>query len=98
MIFLQISLGNLIVDILLSKPCAKSLQSCRLFAALWTTACQTPLSMGFSRHEYWSGLLCPPPVDLPDPGIQPMSLISPALEHGFFITSAKTVRQQIFVI
>ena len=37
---------------------------------LWTVAHQTPLSMGFSRQEYWSGLQCPPPGDLPDPGIE----------------------------
>ena len=42
----------------------------------WTAACQAPLSMGFSRHEYWSGLPCPPPWDLPDPGIDPVSLTS----------------------
>ena len=47
---------------------------------------QTPLSMGFSRQEYWSGLPCPPPGDLPDPGIKPMSLMSPALAGGFFTT------------
>ena len=41
----------------------------RLFAPLWTVACQAPLSMGFSRQEYWRGLPCPPPGDLPDPGI-----------------------------
>ena len=40
--------------------------------------------MGFSRQEYWSGLLCPPPGDLPDPGIEPMSPVSPALAGGFF--------------
>ena len=44
--------------------------------------------MGFSRQEYWSGLPCPPPGDLPDPGIEPVSLMSPALASGFFITSA----------
>ena len=43
------------------------------FVTLWTVARQAPLSMGFSRQEYWSGLPCPPPVDLPDPGIQPRS-------------------------
>ena len=42
----------------------------RLFATLWTVAGQAPLSMGFFRQEYWSGLLCPPPGDLPDPGIE----------------------------
>ena len=46
--------------------------------ALWTVACQAPLSMGFSRQEYWSRLPCPPPEDLPDPGIEPSSLTSPA--------------------
>ena len=49
---------------------------------------QPPLSMGFSRQEYWSGLPCPPPGDLPNPGIEPVSLMSPALAGGFFTTSA----------
>ena len=53
---------------------AKSLQSCRLFATLWIVACQVLLSMGFSRQEYWSGLPCPLPGDLPDPGIEPAPL------------------------
>ena len=44
--------------------------------------------MGFSRQEYWSGLTCPPPGDLPDPGIEPAFLTSPALAGGFFTTSA----------
>ena len=56
--------------------CAKSLQSC-LFVILWTVAHQTPLSMAFSWPEYWSGLLCPPPRDLPNPGVKPTSLVSP---------------------
>jgi len=43
--------------------------------------------MGFSRKEYWSELPCPPPTDLPDPGIEPRSLMSPALAGGFFTTS-----------
>ena len=50
---------------------------------LWTVACQAPLFMGFSRQEYWSGLLCPSPEDLPDPGIELASLTSPALIEGF---------------
>ena len=50
-----------------------------IFANLWTIARQAPLSMGFCRQEYWSGLPFPPPGDLPDPGIEPVSLISPAL-------------------
>ena len=43
----------------------------RLFVILWTVARQAPLSMGFSRQEYLSGLPCPPPGDLPDPGVEP---------------------------
>ena len=53
-------------------------------ATPWTVARQVPLSMGFSRQEYWSGLLCPPPEDLPDSRIEPMSLKSPELAGGFF--------------
>ena len=49
---------------------------------------QAPLSMGFSRQKYWSGLSCPPAGDLPNPGIKPTSLKSPALAGGFFTTSA----------
>ena len=51
----------------------KSLQSC-LIATLWTVAFRVPLSMEFSRREYWSGLPCPPPGALPNPGIELMSL------------------------
>ena len=54
-----------------------------LFANPWTVACQAPLSMGFSRQEYWSGLSCPPPGDLPDPRIKSAS---PALIGRFFTT------------
>ena len=50
----------------------------------WTVAHQAPLSMGFSRQEYWSGLPFPTLGDLPNPGIEPMSLMSPALTSGFF--------------
>ena len=49
----------------------------QLFGTLWTVARQTPLSMGFSRQEYWSGLPCPPPGDLPDPGIGPVTFMFP---------------------
>ena len=58
----------------------------QLFATLWTIACQPPLSMRFSRQENWSGLPCPPPADLPNAGIEPESLTSPALAGGFFTT------------
>ena len=50
----------------------------------WTVAHQAPLPTGFSRQEHWSGLPCPPPGDLPDPGTEPVSLMSPALAGGFF--------------
>ena len=52
----------------------------RLYATLWTVAHQAPLSMGFSRQEHWCRLPCPPPGDLPDPGIKPLSPASPALQ------------------
>ena len=62
----------------------------QLFAISWTVARQAPLSMGFSRPEYWNGLPFPPPGYLPDPGIEPASLKSPALAEGQCIrTSAK---------
>ena len=51
----------------------------RLFATLFIVDCQAPLSMGFSRLEYWSGLPCPPPGHLPNPGIEPACLTSPTL-------------------
>ena len=59
----------------------------RLFATLLTAALQTPLSIGFSRQEYWSELPIPPPGDLPNPGIRRTSPMSPALAGGFFTTS-----------
>ena len=57
-----------------------------LFATLRTVACQALLSMGLSRQEYWSALPCPPPGDLPDPGVKPSSIMSPALAGRFFTT------------
>ena len=55
------------------KVKVKSLSRVQLFATLWTVAYQAPLSMGFSRQEYWSGLPFPSPGDLPDAGIEPGS-------------------------
>ena len=52
-----------------------------------TVAHQALLSMGLSRQEYWSGLPCPPPGNLPDPGVKPVALMSPALTGGFFSTT-----------
>ena len=60
----------------------------QLFVTLWILARQPPLSMGFSRQEYWSGFPFPSLEDLPEPGIEPTSLTSPALAGGFFTTSA----------
>ena len=57
------------------------------FAVLQTIALQAPLFMGFSRQEYWSGLPCPSPEDLPNWGIEPVSLTSPGLASRFFATS-----------
>ena len=57
----------------------------RLFVTLWAVALQALLSMGFSRQEYWSGLSFPSPGDLPDPGIEPASLMSPALAGGLLL-------------
>ena len=60
---------------LLSVCCVLNRCSCvRLFVSLWTVACQDPLSMGFSRQEYWSGFPCPPPGDLPAQGLNPLLL------------------------
>ena len=56
------------------------------FVTLRTVALQAPLSRGFFKQEYWSGLPCPPPGDLPNPGIQPASLMSPSFAGKFFIT------------
>ena len=54
---------------------------------LWTIAYLAPLSMGFPRQEYWSGLPLPPLGDLPNPGINPASLVSPVLADSFFTTA-----------
>ena len=70
-----------------------------LLIALCPTPCssmdcglQAPLSVQLSRQEYWSGLPCRPPGDLPDPGIEPSSLTSPALAGGFSTTSAANTK------
>ena len=69
-------------------PCAQFINCVQLFETLWTVACQAPLSMGFSRQEYWSGLTFPSSGDLPDPGIKPTSLLSTALADAVFTTSS----------
>ena len=75
----------------MENMCAISMHACvlshashvRLFVTSWTVARQAPLSMGFSRQEYWGGLPCPPPGDLPNPGIKPASPASLALQTSF---------------
>ena len=64
-----------------TSRCCLVTQSCLTLATPWTVAPQAPLSMGFSRWEYWRGLPVPSPEDLPDPGMEPTS---PALVGGFF--------------
>ena len=71
-------------DMHLCCMCAQS----GLTVTPWTIACQAPLSMEFSRQEHWSGLPFPSPGDLPDPGVEPTSLVSPALAGRFLITSS----------
>ena len=66
---------------------AKSLQLCPTLCNLWTVAHQAPLSMRFSRQEYWSGLPFPPPGDLPDPGTELVSPTSPALQADSLLLS-----------
>ena len=72
-------------------------QSClNSFATAWTVAHQPPLSMGFSKQKYWSGLPLPTPGDLSDPGIEPMS---PVLAGGFFTTEPPgSPSKQIFKV
>ena len=67
--------------------CAQSLSGVRLFVTPWTIACQAPLSMEFSRQEYWSMLPFPTPGNLPNPRIKPISLASPALAGRLFLTA-----------
>ena len=58
-------------------------------------ACQAPPSMEFSRQKYWNGFLCPPAGDLPNPGIEPTSLMSPELAGKFFTTSTNWEAQTV---
>ena len=67
--------------------CVQSLSRIQLFVTPWTVAHQAPLSTGFSRQEYWSGLPFPPAGDLPNSGIKPVSLASLALAGRFFTTA-----------
>ena len=71
--------------------CAKHFSHVWLFATPWTVVCQASLSTGFSRQEYWNRLPCPPPRDLPNPGIKLSSFMSPTLAGVFFTTSTTNV-------
>ena len=81
-----ISVEGWIKDFPLMYMHAQLLSCVRLSVTLWTVACQAPLSVGFSRQEYWSGVPFPLSGDLPNPGIKSISLESPALVGGFFTT------------
>ena len=81
--------SRLVWDIMLGiickyEGCAKSLQSCLTLCDPWTVAHQAPLSMGFSRQEYWSGLPFPSPGDLPFPGMKHTTPGTPALQTDCF--------------
>ena len=69
--------------------CVNHFSLVQLRATLWTVAHQAPVSMRFSRQEYQSGLPCPPPGDLPNPGIKPASFTSPALASRLFTSNAR---------
>ena len=77
--------------------CISCFNCVQLFATPWTVAHQASLSMTFSRQEYWSGLPCPPPEGLPNPGTKPESLTSPALADGFLTTSPTWEAQYIHI-
>ena len=85
----KISITLVIMRIKLVNMCihAKSPQPYPTLCDLIDWAHQAPLSMGFFRQEYWSGLPCPLPGDLPNPGTEPVGLTSPALAGRFFTTS-----------
>ena len=74
--------------------CVSGLSHVRHFVTLWTVARQAPMSLEFSKQEYWSGLPFPPPRDIPNPGIQPASPVFPALAGRFFATAPHTWCQQ----
>ena len=67
------------------------------FQTHWTADCQAPLSMGFSRQEYWSGMPCPPPGDLPNPGIGPHLLCLLHWQGRFFTTRATWEAHNVYI-
>ena len=95
LIIFIISPGELVI--LLTTPYAcvlRCFSHVQLFAIQWSIVYQAPLSMGLSKQEYWSGLPCPPPGYIPDPGIEPLSQASPVLAGRFFTASTTWEAQQ----
>ena len=85
----SLPLSHLGSPVITTHACVLShLSHVQLFVTLWTIAHQAPLSMGFFRQEYWSGLPWPPPRNHPNPGTEPKSIMSPALAGRFFTTSS----------
>ena len=82
--------ATLLVTVTLTEGCLllSRFSHVWLFTTILTIARQAALAMGFYRQEYWSRLPCPPPGDLPKPGIKPLSLMSSTLADGFFTTRA----------
>ena len=97
-LYIYIYIHTHIYTYILHKGCMLAIISCVsvwLFETQQTVACKAPLSMRFSRQEYWSGLPCPPPGHLPNPGIKPESLTSLALAG--FTTSTTWEAQYIYI-
>ena len=81
---MKIIQGAINLDTSIISLCAQSLSRVRRFVTPGAVVCQAALSMEFSRQKYWSGLPFPTPGDLPDPGIESVSLVFPALASEFF--------------
>ena len=79
-----------------SYACVLSLGQVRFFATLWTVVSQAPLSMGFSRQEYWSQLPCSPQGNLPNPGTEPASPVPPALQAILYHWATREVWPQLY--
>ena len=78
--------------------CLFLLSGVQVFATPWTVAHQAPLSMVFFRQEYWSGMPLPSPGDLPDPGIEFASPVTPELAGGFFTTCATWEAYSVIIL
>ena len=85
------------VCVYLHMPVLSHFSRVRLSATPWIIAHQRPLSIGFSRQEYWRGLPWPPPGGLPDPGIEPASPTSPALQADFFFLTTELPGKPMWV-